>query len=154
MKHAFVSPISIPSHRVKRNACQRRPAIVANANEQSGASWQNTPNYQTLGTGMQAKGIQTIEFSIRPNGIIEEKVTGVRGKNCQKLTEKIEKALGTVSKRTLKETVTTSSILGLELKDIPRVFFSPSYQSEGTPASGKELPDVFSEQTMHVASRR
>jgi hypothetical protein len=44
-------------------------------------------------------GKQEIEFVIRPDGTVEERVVGVDGPDCLKITESIEKALGTVAKR-------------------------------------------------------
>jgi len=37
-----------------------------------------------------------IEFIIKPDGRVEEKVFGVKGESCKELTKEIEKALGTV----------------------------------------------------------
>ncbi|CAN8067143.1 unnamed protein product [Agarophyton chilense] len=97
MKSAFVSSVTLPrQHCMRPTVCRRGPPAVACAEGPSHAAWQNSPNYQKLGTGIQSKGIQTIEFCIHPNGIVEEKVTGVRGKHCAKLTEKIEEELGNV----------------------------------------------------------
>ena len=42
---------------------------------------------------------QEIEFVIKPDGTVEERVTGVSGPDCEKVTEAIEKALGDVTKR-------------------------------------------------------
>ncbi len=42
---------------------------------------------------------QEIEFVIRPDGSVEERVVGVDGPECIKITEAIEKALGQVTKR-------------------------------------------------------
>ncbi len=42
---------------------------------------------------------QEIEFVIRPDGTVEEKVTGVSGPDCEKVTEAVERALGDVTKR-------------------------------------------------------
>lgn len=44
-------------------------------------------------------GKQEIEFVIRPDGTVEERVIGVDGPECLKITEDIEKALGIVAKR-------------------------------------------------------
>lgn len=38
------------------------------------------------GQGVQAKGLQTIEFIIRQDGSVEEKVTGIAGKDCTKVS--------------------------------------------------------------------
>ena len=39
---------------------------------------------------------QELEFIIHPDGRVEERVRGVKGVNCQSLTEEINKALGEV----------------------------------------------------------
>ncbi len=60
-----------------------------------------------------------IEFVIKPDGTVEERVTGVNGPACEKITEIVERALGDVIKReqtpdyynqpdTTEETVSTS----------------------------------------------
>lgn len=72
-------------------AARRRPNTVASADQ-----WGTPSEWQTAGSGIPQKGLQEIEFIIRQDGTVEEKVTGVRGKDCVKLTEEIEKALGTV----------------------------------------------------------
>lgn len=41
-------------------------------------------------------GIEEIEFRIYPDGRVTETVRGVKGGNCQKVTEAINKQLGTV----------------------------------------------------------
>jgi hypothetical protein len=40
--------------------------------------------------------IERLEFKIYPDGRVEEMVRGVKGPDCQKLTEKINEALGVV----------------------------------------------------------
>ncbi|HEC23521.1 MAG TPA: DUF2997 domain-containing protein [Chloroflexi bacterium] len=42
---------------------------------------------------------QQIEFVIKPDGTVEEKVSGVSGPACEEITEAIEKALGEVVRR-------------------------------------------------------
>jgi hypothetical protein len=42
---------------------------------------------------------QQIELIIKPDGTVEEQVSGVVGPNCEALTESFEKALGIVIKR-------------------------------------------------------
>lgn len=42
---------------------------------------------------------QQIEFTIRPDGTVEEKVTGVGGPACEDVTRGIEQALGEVKDR-------------------------------------------------------
>lgn len=43
---------------------------------------------------------QQIEFIIRPDGTVEEKVSGVQGPGCEAVTQAIERALGKVADRT------------------------------------------------------
>ncbi len=40
-----------------------------------------------------------IRFRIRQDGLVEESVEGIAGNSCQKLTEKLEDALGSVQLR-------------------------------------------------------
>jgi len=42
---------------------------------------------------------QEIEFIIRPDGNVEERVIGVAGPECEKITAHIESALGMISQR-------------------------------------------------------
>ena len=42
---------------------------------------------------------QRIEFTIRPDGTVEEKVSGVQGPECEDVTRAIENALGKVAER-------------------------------------------------------
>lgn len=44
-------------------------------------------------------GKQEIEFIIRPDGTVEERVIGISGPDCEAVTEDIEQALGDVIKR-------------------------------------------------------
>jgi hypothetical protein len=44
-------------------------------------------------------GKQEIEFVIKPDGSVEERVIGVSGPDCEKITASIEDALGDVTKR-------------------------------------------------------
>ena len=39
---------------------------------------------------------ETIKFTIRQDGTVTERVMGVTGPNCEKLTERIEEKLGVV----------------------------------------------------------
>jgi|EP00979_Chaetoceros_neogracilis_P003508 hypothetical protein len=47
-------------------------------------------------TMLRAGNIEQIEFKIFPDGRIEETVTGVKGGECHKITEEINKNLGKV----------------------------------------------------------
>jgi len=42
---------------------------------------------------------QEIEFIIKPDGTVEERVTGVSGPECEQITRAIEEALGDVARR-------------------------------------------------------
>ncbi|MBN1310845.1 MAG: DUF2997 domain-containing protein [Anaerolineae bacterium] len=42
---------------------------------------------------------QEIEFVIKPDGTVEERVTGVNGSACEKITKDVEQALGEVVSR-------------------------------------------------------
>ncbi len=42
---------------------------------------------------------QEIEFIIRPDGSVEERVTGVSGSNCEAVTQAVEEALGQITRR-------------------------------------------------------
>ena len=42
---------------------------------------------------------QEIEFIIKPDGTVEERVRGVNGPDCERLTAAIEQALGEVERR-------------------------------------------------------
>lgn len=44
-------------------------------------------------------GKQEIEFIIKPDGTVEETVTGVNGPDCEAITKDIEQALGKVTDR-------------------------------------------------------
>lgn len=44
-------------------------------------------------------GRQQIEFVIKADGTVEEKVTGINGPDCEQVTEAIESALGEVARR-------------------------------------------------------
>lgn len=40
--------------------------------------------------------MERLEYKIHPDGRVEEKVIGIKGGDCQKVTSSIEKALGEV----------------------------------------------------------
>ena len=42
---------------------------------------------------------RTVRFRIRPDGRVEERVEGVTGDACLRLTDRLESALGTVERR-------------------------------------------------------
>merc|ERR1719506_299175 len=55
-----------------------------------------TPAMMASWDGGGESGRQELEFTIYPDGRVEEKVLGVKGTDCQKVTEKINEALGEV----------------------------------------------------------
>lgn len=73
-----------------------RPLIRASASDKNGESWKSATNYESIGKGVKAKGLQRLEFKIHQDGRVEELVTGIKGSDCVELTKKIEEALGTV----------------------------------------------------------
>ena len=79
-------------------------------------------------------GMQEIEFVIHPDGRVEEKVTGVKGKNCQEITKEIEEKLGKVT-----YTQPTSEMFEEEItlttKDVQKNTLSPGGSS---PNSGNK----------------
>ena len=42
---------------------------------------------------------RTIRFTIRSDGRVEERVEGIAGEGCQKLTDRLEASLGSVQRR-------------------------------------------------------
>jgi len=64
---------------------------------------------------------RTLRFRIRPDGRVEESVTGVVGDACHQLTERLENALGVVETR----------------EPTPEAYLLPQNQSSSIPA---ELP--------------
>lgn len=55
-------------------------------------SWNGGQSSSSNGAG----SIEQIEFKIYPDGRVEEKVMGIKGGNCQKVTESINEQLGKV----------------------------------------------------------
>ncbi|KAL3757879.1 hypothetical protein ACHAWU_002799 [Discostella pseudostelligera] len=64
--------------------CRRQSQPLYNYNDASGSG------------GSGGGGIEEIEFRIYPDGRVTEIVRGVKGKNCQSVTEAINKQLGNV----------------------------------------------------------
>jgi Protein of unknown function (DUF2997) len=58
-----------------------------------GEAWNGGSN-----TAQSSGAIEQIEFKIYPDGRVEEKVRGIKGGNCHKVTEKINEQLGKVVK--------------------------------------------------------
>ena len=56
----------------------------------------SSPLYSSNPSGGRESNIERIEFKIYPDGRVEEKVIGIKGENCQKVVEGINKALGEV----------------------------------------------------------
>ncbi|HOX37296.1 MAG TPA: DUF2997 domain-containing protein [Candidatus Brocadiia bacterium] len=42
---------------------------------------------------------QRIEFIIKPDGSVEESVSGIQGPDCEKVTKPFDEALGDIAKR-------------------------------------------------------
>lgn len=54
-------------------------------------------NYVPSSESIEYKdGAQYLEFTIYPDGRVEERVIGIKGEDCLKVTENINKALGQV----------------------------------------------------------
>lgn len=52
--------------------------------DSGGKDW--APNdWASLGNGNVKSHVQRIEFIIRPGGMVEERVTGVKGQSCEKV---------------------------------------------------------------------
>jgi Protein of unknown function (DUF2997) len=60
---------------------------------QAADKWSQRP---AEGTTVGAGRMERIEYKIYPDGRVEEKVFGIKGSDCHKITENIEKALGVV----------------------------------------------------------
>jgi Protein of unknown function (DUF2997) len=90
------STFRVSAARTRR--CGRSPqraAVIAQTGQSTDYEGGNT-NYGANGmTG--SFGMQRIEYIIRPDGRVEEKVTGVRGKCCEEVTARIHEALGKVT---------------------------------------------------------
>ena len=61
---------------------------------------------------------KTIRFTIRPDGRVEERVEGVAGEACQRLTKEVEAALATVERQ----------------ESTSEAFLQPEVQSQSLPA--------------------
>lgn len=81
---AFASSVPLlrgSSPRRATCAARRRRSPRASAEE-----WEAPPaEWESAGSNVPSRGLQEIEFIIRPDGMVEEKVTGVRGKDCVKV---------------------------------------------------------------------
>lgn len=53
-------------------------------------------NAQSSSTILREGRVERIEFKIHPDGRIEEKVIGIKGGECHKVTEEINQSLGKV----------------------------------------------------------
>jgi hypothetical protein len=49
--------------------------------------------------GMMMAKRQQIEFIIRPDGSLEERIIGVEGSDCERITASIEQAIGDILSR-------------------------------------------------------
>lgn len=83
---AFTNAVTLPVRYASRSAtCSRRPLRMQ---VQSGSQYDTPSEWQTAGNGNSAGAFQTIEFIIRQDGRVEEKVTGTKGTECVKVREK------------------------------------------------------------------
>lgn len=87
MTIAFVSCIFLGNRSGSESSiCSRRRSPRASA-EQPGSdqNWSGN-NWTISGKTFESQQEQTIEFVIRPGGLVEETVTGVRGEACEKVS--------------------------------------------------------------------
>lgn len=76
---AFASSVLLPHTAPRRRAtCTVRPRQAPRAAEES---WDKAGEWEK-NAKIPAKGIQEVEFIIKQDGSVEERVTGIRGKNC------------------------------------------------------------------------
>ena len=85
---AFLAPLHLQPARSIRAGAGVSPLIL----QQAADAWSNSAASSPSGGG----GIEQIEFKIYPDGRVEETVRGIKGGNCHKVTEHINKALGKV----------------------------------------------------------
>jgi hypothetical protein len=95
-------------------------ALFASSSEAFTPMAFSKPTLSRPSTLLREGNIEQIEFKIYPDGRIEETVRGVKGGNCEKITEDINKVLGrTVTSKpteemfeetiTIEQTVSTKS---------------------------------------------
>lgn len=80
------------THPPVRHARRRAVAPPRAQQQQQGGGRETdwTANdWNTEGSGVVQAGMQTIEFIIRPGGMVEETVTGVKGGVCEKVRDPI-----------------------------------------------------------------
>eukprot|EP00559_Dactyliosolen_fragilissimus_P008713 CAMPEP_0184854972 /NCGR_PEP_ID=MMETSP0580-20130426/331_1 /TAXON_ID=1118495 /ORGANISM="Dactyliosolen fragilissimus" /LENGTH=153 /DNA_ID=CAMNT_0027349365 /DNA_START=58 /DNA_END=519 /DNA_ORIENTATION=+ len=80
------------SHLVKNAAA----SAAASAHTPIPSSYRRSTNTPNSSSSLRNGNMEEIEFRIYPDGRIEEKVRGVKGGNCHKVTEEINKNLGKV----------------------------------------------------------
>lgn len=79
MSYAFTSPTPVRATApVRQCTCPARKTTPPRAMAEA---W-DEQNWRTSGRSGQSKGIQEIEYIIRQDGTVEERVMGVRGKDC------------------------------------------------------------------------
>lgn len=84
MSYAFTSSVAIRATRsVGRCTCNVRKTVPPRAMAEA---W-NAEEWRTSGRSAQPSGLQEIEYIIRQDGTVEEKVTGVRGKDCVEVSK-------------------------------------------------------------------
>lgn len=80
VSYAFTVPV-LPG--VARTVSRRTHDVGRTCSPRAMAQgWESPTEWKTAGSGVGSKGMQRIEFIIRQDGTVEERVTGVRGKDC------------------------------------------------------------------------
>lgn len=96
-----------PGSHIDRMCCSRsRPALATrmqisgssgsgySGSGYSGSGYSSAPYSGSSGGSSRTPKRQTLKYIIRPDGRVEELVTGVTGKECLKVTEAVHEALG------------------------------------------------------------
>lgn len=84
MAPTFVSSVPCVGHAGnKPQICAQRRTIYACAQQFDGNEGSNS--WTQAGKTFETQQMQTIEFVIRPGGLVEETVTGVKGEACEKV---------------------------------------------------------------------
>lgn len=85
MAPAFVTPTFVLGQSCRQSkTCHRRLVFTATAQGTGSSNWGNGSN--SGGPSVPSGRIQTLEFTIRPGGTVEEKVLGIKGKHCEKVS--------------------------------------------------------------------
>lgn len=79
----FAFIVKLPSLPLSRACC--KPQICSRTPPTAQAQSGSQGEYQWDDSASTQPGLQQIEFIIRPNGIVEEHITGLKGAECQKV---------------------------------------------------------------------